>query len=758
MDIWGPYKQSSIQGAHYFWTIVDDFSRFTWTFFMKHKSLTGNIIKQFIVFIQTLFKVSVQTIMTDNGTEFCNKDCHALFSGLGIVHQRSTPYTPQQNGVVERKHRHLLQVTRALIFQSNLSTKFWGDAVLTPTYIINRLLSQLLKWKSPYCLLFGRIPNYSSLKTFGCLCFATNVSPSKSKLDSRAIKCFFISYSPGQKAYRLYNMATHTCFVSRDVIFFEKQFPFHKDTASSRCHVPISFGDNSDYLRDIPTPIAPTSATVPPSQDLPINETCFDVPEAVSSVPTNDALVPHTNDDLHEDVLPPTAVVTRKSTRAVHKPLWPNDFVLNNVEASFFPYTIIPLSTGNPPTFPFIHSPNITASYKCFLAVVSNIKEPTSYIQAQYDPVWVEAMNKELQALETNGTWSLTTLPPGKKAIGSKWIYKVKLHPDGSLDRCKACLVAKGFNQIEGVDYTDSFSPVAKNVTVRIVLSLAVARDWPLHQLDVNNAFLHGYIDEDVYMKPPDGYNLASPNQVRKLQRSLYGLKQASRQWNHELTTKLQSFGFNQSTHDPCLFTYNTAGQFLVLLVYVDDVLLTGTSLELIDQVKTFLHTLFTIKDLGQARYFLGLELVRSSSGLYVHQRKYVLDLLNDAGLLMAKPAATPLPRDCKFIDPDSPLLIEVDRYRRLVGRLLYLRFTRPDITYATQQLSQYVQAPTEQHWSGALHVLRYLKGTPSQGLFFPVQQDLSVVAYCDSDWAACPLSRKSITGYCVFMGSSLVS
>ncbi|KAK9114556.1 hypothetical protein Syun_021353 [Stephania yunnanensis] len=259
-------------------------------------------------------------------------------------------------------------------------------------------------------------------------------------------------------------------------------------------------------------------------------------------------------------------------------------------------------------------------------------------------------------------------------------------------------------------------------------------------------------------MKPPDGYKLASSNQVCKLQRSLYGLKQASRQWNHELTSKLQSFGFIQSAHNPCLFTYHTTGKFLVLLVYVDDVLLTGTSLELINQVKTFLHTLFTIKDLGQARYFLGLELVRSTSGLYVHQRKYVLDLLTIFGLTMAKPAATPLPRDCKFNDVDSPLFIEVDRYRRLIGRLLYLGFTRPDITYATQQLSQFVQAPTEQHWTGALHVLRYLKGTPSQGLFFPVQMDLSVVGYCDSDWAACPISRKSLTGYCVFMGSSLIS
>ncbi|KAK9143110.1 hypothetical protein Syun_012510 [Stephania yunnanensis] len=211
-------------------------------------------------------------------------------------------------------------------------------------------------------------------------------------------------------------------------------------------------------------------------------------------------------------------------------------------------------------------------------------------------------------------------------------------------------------------------------------------------------SFLHGYIFEEVYMKPPQGCAKTLPGQVCSFKRFLYGPKQASRQWNCELTLKLLQFCFLQSTHYPCLFIYCKDDVFLALLVYMDDVLLSGNSDEIIQTVKDYLHQLFTVKDIGQARYFLGIELARSDDGLYINQRKYFLDLLHDAGLSTSKPVATPLPRDCRFDDQSSPLLADPDKFRRLVGRLLYFGFTRPDVTFATQQLSQFVQAPTEQH------------------------------------------------------------
>ena len=302
-------------------------------------------------------------------------------------------------------------------------------------------------------------------------------------------------------------------------------------------------------------------------------------------------------------------------------------------------------------------------------------------------------MNAELSALEMNDTWDLVPLPPGKKPIGCRWVYKIKCKPDGTVDKYKARLVAKGYNQIEGLDFHDVFSPVAKNVTVRLLLALTAAHSWHLHQLDVNNAFLHGPLDEDVYMSLPEGYQTSDSSYVCKLKKSLYGLKQASRQWNHLLTDKLIGFGFTQSKHDHCLFLKHSASDFLALLVYVDDVLLVGTSSASIQEVKRFLDDQFTIKDLGEAKYFLGIELFRSSAGLALCQRKYSLDIIADVGLTNAKPVSTPLPSGCviPINDASAVLLLDPGPYRHLIGRLLYLSFTRPDLTYVVQQLSHFL-------------------------------------------------------------------
>lgn len=230
-------------------------------------------------------------------------------------------------------------------------------------------------------------------------------------------------------------------------------------------------------------------------------------------------------------------------------------------------------------------------------------------------------------------------------------------------------------------------------VTVRVMLA-ATAKRWSIHQVDINNVFLHGVLNEEVYMVPPQGYNGAKPNQVCKLIRSLYGLKQAGRQWNLEFSNKLQHFEFSQSSSDHCLFIKNTTESFTALLVYVDDVLITGTSKKEINDVKNYLQKTFTIKDLGYARYFLGLEITCGTEGTYINQRKYTLDILFDAGLLGSKPVFTPLPKNIKLVFDQGNPLPNPDKYRRLVGRLLYLNFTRPDITYAVQQLSQFVSAP----------------------------------------------------------------
>jgi hypothetical protein len=349
-------------------------------------------------------------------------------------------------------------------------------------------------------------------------------------------------------------------------------------------------------------------------------------------------------------------------------------------------------------------------------------------------------------------------LPPNVKPIGSRWVYRVKYKSDGTVERYKARLVAKGYSQVEGLDFFDTFSPVAKLTTVRLLLALSAINNWHLHQLDVNNAFLHGELQEDVYMHIPDGVTCARPNQVCKLQKSLYGLKQASRKWNERLTSLLLREGYTQSTADYSLFTLTNDANFTALLVYVDDIVLAGNDLMEFTRIKGILDSAFKIKDLGVLKYFLGLEVAHSKLGITISQRKYCLDLLKDSGLLGSKPVVTPLDPSAKLHQDKGQLYEDVSSYRRLIGKLLYLTNTRPDISFATQQLSQFLQKPTMSHYKAACRVVRYLKQHPGKGLFFPRDSDIQVLGYSDADWAGCLDTRRSTSGYCFFIGTSLVS
>ncbi|KAL2238071.1 UNVERIFIED_CONTAM: Retrovirus-related Pol polyprotein from transposon RE1 [Sesamum indicum] len=579
-----------------------------------------------------------------------------------------------------------------------------GETILTATYIINRLPSVVLKWQTPYEKLYKKPVTYSNMRVFGCLCHATNTQPLKSKFDPRAIKCVFIGYAHGQKGYKLFDIENKVTLASRDVVFYENEFPYKQAL------------------------VEPTYCTVP----LPLSEHSEDV-----FLDTD--ILKESKDDHHSDNIVSVPTL-RKSNRTTTKPAWMLDFICSFSESH----------DGNAIS-------SISDAYTSFAASISPFQEPFSYEEAASKPEWNKAMQSEIEALENNHTWDVTPLPSDKKPIGCRWIFKIKFNADGSIDRHKVRLVAKGYNQVEGIDYLESFSPVVKVVSVRLLIALAASASWELHQLDVNNAILHGNLDEEIYMEPPKGY-VVPTGHVCKLRKSIYGLKQASRQWNCEFTSKQKSFGFVQSKNDYCLFTKTSPQGFLALLVYVDDILLAGTSSALIDEVKYYLDSLFTIKDLGPARYFLGVEIARASEGITLTQTKYISDIIKDLKLTEARTTNTPLPPGIKLNYASDKVISHPAVYRRLVGRLLYLNFTRPDISHAVQQLSQYLQVPCKSHMDAATHVVRYLKGTTHKGLFFPANANCDIIAYCDADWASYPDSRRSLIGYCVFLGKGLIS
>ncbi|KAF5470687.1 hypothetical protein F2P56_011184 [Juglans regia] len=303
------------------------------------------------------------------------------------------------------------------------------------------------------------------------------------------------------------------------------------------------------------------------------------------------------------------------------------------------------------------------------------------------------------------------------------------MRSDGSIERRKARLVAKGFHQQIGIDYTETFSPVVKSSTIRLVLSITVARGWCLRQIDIQNAFLHSKLSETVFMQQPQGFiDPLRPNFVCKLNKAIYGLKQAPRAWFSELSSWLISYGFSASKGDPSLFVMHTSTLCMFILVYVDDMVITSSSSIAVDDLLTALGKVFLVKDLGPLSYFLGLE----------------VENLVDASTKLSK-----------F---DSPSFDDTTLFRSTVGSLQYLSLTRPDVSFAVNRVCQFMRDPKLPHWTAVKRILHYLKSTINYGLFLSNSSPFTLHAYSDSDWVGCPDDRRSTDGFCIFLGNHLIS
>jgi len=440
--------------------------------------------------IQTQFHVTPKHIRTDNGPKFL---LHDFYASHGIVHyQRPCVETPQQNGRVERKHQHILNVGRALLFQSKLPPSFWSYAILHVVFLINRVSTPLLNNHSPYFILYNQLPDINLFNIFGCLCYASTLHNHRTKLQSRAKKTIFLGYKSGYKGFVLFDIHSREIFISRHVSFHENVLPYPQNP-SSATHDWKYFTISSNIV-----PLS--SIDQSPSPSLPVIDDILP-PLSHSSVPNNVPVSP------------------RKSTRTRTPHSHLQDYVCNSSHTSTYP-----LSN-------YISYNYVSANHASFVLSLQTHPEPHTYVEASKHDYWKQAMQVELLALEKTCTWDIVDLPPHAKPIGYRWIFKVKHHADGSVERYKARLVAKGYTQIEGLDYFDTYSLVAKMTTVRLVIALASINNWFIHQLDVNNAFLHGDLQKDVYMLVPPDIKTIKSNQVYKLKKSLYGLKQASRKW-----------------------------------------------------------------------------------------------------------------------------------------------------------------------------------------------------------------------------------
>lgn len=416
-----------------------------------------------------------------------------------------------------------------------------------------------------------------------------------------------MGYSLSQKAYKVFSLKNKPWFTYRDIIFHESHFPYHTTQAPTlfptNIYLPVVTSTNQ-FTEEIDLVSAPSAQV-----NNHVNESTSAISSPIHSPIHSDLSVPTDGSNVHDlsDVSNfPELSTLRKSTR-IHKPPSYLSSYKCNMTSHWCNLVLAPLKPVS----------------KC------TIKEPKSYKEAAEDPLWVQAMQTELTALDKNHTWDLVPLPVNKKTIGSKWVFKVKLKSDGTLERCKARLVAKRYNQRLGIDYEETFSTIIKMSTVRILLAIAASKDWQLHQLDVNNPFLHGYLKEEVYMRVPEG--IPNPhNLVCLLRRSIYGLKQASREWHAKLVEELLDQNFIQSKNDSCLFTKKTGDRLCIAAVYVDDVILTRSDEHGIKVLKDHLDNKFGIKDLGELHYFLGIEVTKIPQGLILCQQKFAKELLEE--------------------------------------------------------------------------------------------------------------------------------
>ena len=392
------------------------------------------------------------------------------------------------------------------------------------------------------------------------------------------------------------------------------------------------------------------------------------------------------------------------------------------------------------------------------MAFVSQI-EPDSIDEAINDEHWLIAMQEELNQFERNQVWELVPRPNNHQVIGTKWVFRNKLDEYGIITRNKARLVAKGYNQEEGIDYEETYAPVARLEAIRLLLAFACIMDFKLYQMDVKSAFLNGYIQEEVYVDQPPGFeNFEYPNHVFKLKKALYGLKQAPRAWYERLSKFLLEKGFQRGKVDTTLFIKHKNNSILLVQIYVDDIIFGATDESLCKEFASNMQEEFEMSMMGELTFFLGFQIKQTKHGTFVSQSKYCKELLKRFGMDNSKEMATPMSTSCYLDKDEEGKPVDITKYRGMIGSLLYLTASRPDIMFSVCMCARYQANPKESHLSAVKRIMRYLIGTPNMGLWYPKGSSCYLTGYSDSDYGGCKKDRKSTSGTCHLLGNSLIS
>ena len=749
VDYVGPIEVPSLSDARYAVNFVDKLTGWMYAEVVVDKSTFPLVIRNFVADIKALghhvesfvgsdpsaplniwdSEGRLEELRSDRGGEFISEELLTYCRNVGIRHSFTGPYAPQQLGMAERRNGVLFSMVRSALFESGLPKEFWGEALNTSVYIANRL--PIADRVSPFEAVYGRKPSLDHLRVFGCKAFVHEQRVKK--LDPRAWIGIHVGYDPyNWRCYRVYNPTTATVRLSVHVSFDENSFPSPEPLVDDKENEDVfDFERDQDIAR---TPTTRSSSRGGPAPGTGLGGGAIGAPAP-------------------EPIAEP--IVDPPQQPPLFFPLLDRNATLIDPVALFIGIE------------PFQEVPQWLQSYALATIPISIYENPKSYRQAMASDQaaeWKAAMDKEINSLMKNETWVLTPLPEGESVIGSRWVYTMKRDEAGNLTIHKARFVAQGFTQRFGENVFDTYSPVMRMSSFRLVMAIVAVLDLMCIAMDVNTAFLYAPLDEVIYVEQPEGFRKAGPKGeklVCQMKRSLYGLKQSPRNWNQVIDAWLTDYGLTASSADPCVYVKRSdgkSGSLMIVMLWVDDLTICGNNAAEIDHFKEAISKRFDMKDLGNLTNLLGLKVIRDRPAriLEINQEEYIKEVLQRFGMSDCKPVGTPAEGYLERC-PNG----EASRdYMSLVGSLLYAAMvTRPDIAFAVQALGRHLQSSTDAHWTAGKRILRYLKGTKDLGLVYgDPSSGTTLKGFADADWATDKDTRRSVTGYVFELGGAAIT
>ncbi|GJW50325.1 retrovirus-related pol polyprotein from transposon TNT 1-94, partial [Tanacetum coccineum] len=656
---------------------------------------------------------TVHNVQTDNGTEFFNQTLHEFYQNVSILHQTCVACTRQQNDVVERRNRTLVEAAHTMLIFCTALLFLWAEAINTTCYTQNHSLIRLLYNKTPYELMHDKKPDLSFLYGFGSLCYPTNDNEDLGKLDAKADIGIFVDYAPIKKAFRIYNRRTQKIVETIHVMFDELTV-----MASEQCGLGprlklMTPATSSLGLVSNPVSQQPFSVAAAPRDVVLANSpmsTYIDQDAPSISIPSTQEQerspiisqgfeespkTPIFHDDLlyeylHEDS---TSQGSSSNVRPIHTLFehlgrWTKDHLIANV-------------IGDPSRSVSTRKQLETDAMWCYFdAFLTSIK-PKNFKQAMTEPSWIDAMQEEIREFERLEVWELVPCPD-----------KVM--------------------QEEGIDFEESFAPVARIEAIRIFVANDAHKNMTVYQMDVKTAFLNNELKKEVYVSQPKGFvNQDNPSHVYKLKKAIYGLKQAPHAWYDILSSFLISQHFSKGAVDPTLFIQKAGNDLLLVQIDVDDIIFASTNIAMCNEFANMMTTKFKMSMTGQMSFLLRLQISQSPRGIFINQSKYASEIGKQVNATL---------------------------YCGMIGSLMYLTSSRPDLIYAVCLCAWYQAKPTEKHLQAVKRIFRYLKGTINMGLLYSKDTDMSLTAYAYADHAGCQDTRRSTSGSAQFLGDKLVS